>query len=276
MTLRGGVVDAAHAGPVGSSLVSDLLVTDTRIDLVGADVSVLGGVLYSRDSGGTEAEIRDIVVHGTTLTAAAPFTAASGGVLAARSLDDDMGPVDVRGTTIRGFATVRGGAVQRGAEVDSTIEELVVAGLVVEGATTVLGGALHVFGTSNAGLIDADFVDLQIDGSAVEGAAIHLDSSGGASVYNTNLIDIGATDASASALFVDSGSNQGFLGYSNAFGLSIARDQGVARFAVISADPRYTDRSSSDPAEWDLTLQSSSPCIGAGLVGRDIGAYGPN
>jgi hypothetical protein len=33
---------------------------------------------------------------------------------------------------------------------------------------------------------------------------------------------------------------------------------------ILDADPLYTDTSGSDPADWDLTLSTGSPCVDAG------------
>jgi hypothetical protein len=283
--VEGGVFEAygGSTGEVGG--LTDVVVTDTRLDLVApTSARVTGGLVDVGGPGRNRFPIDGLVGHGVTVVASTPAGTLQGGALDTLRSDEDVG-IDLRDVDIQGFASVEGGAYRARMRERGTLSGLVFAGVQVSGADTVTGGAIHVepagdfIATGRVELAEvdlggADIVDVGVGAASVLGAAIHVEADGRVAVVDTNLVDITSTDASATAVSVVT-SGTGTLSHSNAYGLGVGLSQGVGTpSAMLGVDPQYTDRRSVLAAEWVLTLQPDSPCVAAGSGGADIGALG--
>ena len=150
------------------------------------------------------------------------------------------------------------------------------------------GGGLLVFFSSSAALENCDIVDnTAAPSSDGQGGGAYVSSSGDLTLVNTNVVGNEADDGGAIAI----GSHMGWGGSLDA-SYSDFYDNGSDPFKGVSSpvgsdgniadDPLYADTSAADAVDWDLTLDTASPCVDAGDPSitdpdgstSDIGAYG--
>lgn len=187
--------------------------------------------------------------------------------------------LDLRGNRCASGGDARAAGLHIFVDGAITLENIIVAGNSAEASGAVSGAGVRLSGAVT--LVQADIVGNTASGSRVEGAALAMEGEGitlrNVSVYG----NVSEASDSSDVFSVSSSPDLGYSAWAEAsFGGGLSAPGADA--GNIYEDPRYTDVTSSDPADWDLTLQAGSPLIDAGDPERsdldgspsDIGAHG--
>jgi len=222
---------------------------------------------------------------------------AQGGVLRLTSGSLALRHADLRANTLDGTRYAQGGglALSPGSGGEVILENVILAGNTTGSADTYssAGGGLWLYAEyAPASLVNVDLVANELSGYIAYGGGLYIDGGGsnGVAVTNTQVVDSTLSGEYTSGQeaelwdWDDSGSdrwtyNNVYNGGSDLYG---AVDDMTGSGGNVSVDPAYTDTSSSDPLDWDLTLSSSSTVIDQGDPGlvdtdgsrSDMGAYG--
>ena len=225
--------------------------------------------------------------------------AVSGGWFLYQDQDATIQNVESRGNVVTGSGTGSGSEIWSGGlaayyNTSITATNVLVAGNVVKADLSAFSG-----GIINMGPETATWTNVTVHGNSAEAADVY---SGGFSCYNLSEITLVNVTNSSNTVTATGISGAGFDGledldpgsdcswavsYTNGYGNDNA-DWGVTLTdptgsdGNISVDPGFSDVSSTDSADWDLTLGSSSALIDAGDTAiqdadgstSDIGAYG--
>jgi hypothetical protein len=255
--------------------------------------SVYGGLYLSN----VEAQVWNFEATGNTYEVGELYSYGySYGALAyASNSEVEMGLSSAIGNSATGARYLNGGALYMAAS-DSTFSNLIVAGNTADVAYATYGWVYHY--SSDVVFNNSDFAYNSVTGthSSSTGTAGLYSSSGSLTLNNTNVIGNSMPTSTSSSAYTGSvtyGSGTRIVGYSNFYdneGGTVDHSTGYGPteadestwVGVLEDDPSYTDVSSSDPTEWDLTLASGSPAIDAGDpevldadgTTSDIGAYG--
>ena len=213
----------------------------------------------------------------------------------ASSSEVSMGLSSFIGNELTGGRYLYGGAIYM-AGTDATFSNLIVAGNTAEVAYATYGWLYHY--SSDVVVENSDFAYNSVSGthSSSTGTGGLYSSSGTLTLNNTNIIGNSMPTSTSSSAYTGSvtyGSGTRIVNYSNFYdneGGTVDHSTGYGPteadestwVGVLEDDPSYTDVSSSDATEWDLTLASGSPAIDAGDpevldadgTTSDIGAYG--
>ncbi|MFT5681623.1 MAG: hypothetical protein ACI8RZ_002529 [Myxococcota bacterium] len=155
------------------------------------------------------------------------------------------------------------------------------------GTSTDYGSAIFSYSSNVLTLENATFTGNETNAAYVYGQAVTIYSATATAVNvdaSNNIVD-----KSVGTLYGDAfGCSGGTLSisYSNLYGetksTGTSACDSTTMTNMLSVDPLYTDTSAPNPANWDLTLSSTSPLIDAGAPAildadktvSDIGAYG--
>ncbi len=221
-----------------------------------------------------------------------------GGVLYA-SGELELRQLDLRDNGAQGDARVLGG----GAFLDAVGGELSLGNAVIAGnraglsaTSAACGGGLHVStGGGAVVLTQLDVVGNEVRGAAVSGGGVCIEGEsreGRVSIDNISVVGnllAGTESADGAALRLGEDSDTTVVWrYGNAWANTGAEEafsnlDGVEESeGALSVDPVYSDRSSTDPEDWDLSLGAGSPLVDAGDPSlldadgslSDVGAYG--
>ena len=211
---------------------------------------------------GFESHLHRLDVRGNVL--------ASDGVIRA-----GLGDLAPGSGALPGFMTVRN-AVWAGNELTSTGDQD--------------AGALRIGGIagSTVSVENLDVVGNEVSGDHVSGL-VRVGASHEVAVHNANIVGnalTGATSVEGAVVVADAGGSLDWA-WVNAWGNEggtpfVGLDDPTGSGGNVSVDPVYTNVSGTDPLLWDLTLDPSSPVVGAGDPGVqdadgsacDLGAYG--
>ncbi len=183
---------------------------------------------------------------------------------------------------------------------EASLTNVIVAGNTIQG-TGAGGSSAYLYGliylsSSQLTLVNSDLYDNAFDTFySAYSAGVYQGSGSTMTVLNSAIVGNSMSTVTstkyASLLYNSSSSNSWTFAYSNLYensgGNYTIYDAGSegstsGMTGLIQSDPDYTDVTSSDPTEWDMSLQGSSPHVDAGDpelqdtdgTVSDIGAYG--
>ena len=267
----------------------------TLVDLQGNEHAAIATISYVTAYGvgahlsGTDLTWVGGTVSGNTFGATGSVTrpgAAGGGIyLASGTLrlsqvafaDNDMAAYTASG----GAIYVVSGTVE--------LENVTIAGHELEGDSAAYGAGLQLYGGATT-LTNVDIVGNTLDGGTTRGAGIYVYAGATVSLDNVGVVSNVSGGSSAEGDAVWASSSTGFAStYSNYYDLGGDPFAGVTdprgSDGNIEGDPDYTDTSSADGLDWDLSLSAASACLDAGDPAildvdgstSDIGGFGgPN
>ena len=172
---------------------------------------------------------------------------------------------------------------------DSSFRNVIVAGNTVS-ADGIVEGGLYLEGYSDTALLleHVDLVGNTLSGEDAMGLLYHGSSSINPVVKHVNIVGntVSGTTVAASVFYTTNADLVDWT-FNNVFGNVgdepfVGLTDPTGSDGNLAVDPLYTDVSSADPAQWDLTLQSGSPVADVGDPGVqdadgsacDLGAFG--
>jgi hypothetical protein len=280
-----------HAGCYGLWRVSSNLTWDWAGGEISGNTvdgtSSNGGYAFLADTSGTVWDVADLSVHDNHVTSDVLAGTCQG--FYQNSSTGHWTRADLRDNSFDCEGAEFGGLIG-GWFGPTTLENVVLAGNLVEMNDGTVGGLLWLYG-ANLDVTNSTLHDNLLMGGRAYGGLIYV-QNGQTSLTNTamtyNQLGVDAWDSSHPASVLVHG-NSGFLVEHSGFWAnssssnSMSWDQGETDVHTSgTADPGYADTSSDAPTDWDLSLAAGSAYIDAGDPEisdadgstSDIGAYG--
>jgi len=264
-------------------LASTATLTDSEVsgNTLTSDSLAYGGAVYAGTSSELTLDHVEVSGNGVESTGSSAY-AFGGAIRAVDEVDITMDHVRFAANTTGGDYVCGGAALSLREGSDATITN----GIFTDHESDCTTGATATFGNSTGVLTvtNTDVVGCWVSASSTVGGAFYIASDTWVVVKNTSVSDCTTSENSKGAF--DKDSYGSFTATYSNFYDNGSSPYGRTAFAdwqvVIEEDPGYTDTSSSDSLDWDLTLSSSSALIDAGDTSisdadgttSDIGAYG--